>query len=69
MRYTLAMVLALVLGVSAMIQTAFAAEHEGPQASVSVITAQYGSDDPGTIAGPMAPTYHVPAVEHDLSRN
>ena len=68
MRYALAMVLALVLGVSAMIQAGFAADREGPQAPVSTIMAQYGSDDPGTIAGPMTPGYNAP-VEHDLNRN
>jgi hypothetical protein len=69
MRYTLAMLLALVLGVSAMIQASFAAEREGPQTPVSAVTAQYGSDDSGTISGPVTPSYQVPAVEHELNRN
>ena len=63
MRYALAMLMALVLGGSAMIQAASAADREGPQASFSTITAQYGPSDPGSIAGPMTPSY-PPAVEH-----
>ena len=69
MRYALAMLMALVLGGSAMIQAVSAADREGPQAPVSTITAQYGPSDPGSIAGPTAPWYHVPVVEHDGNRN
>ncbi len=65
MRYALAMLLALVLGLSGMIQAGFAAEREGPQAPVSTITAQYGSGDSGTIAGPMAPSVPKTIVDHD----
>jgi hypothetical protein len=73
MRYALALVLTLVIGGSAMIQGAFAAEKDTPQMAGSTVTAQdYGPSNPGTVAGPdtMAPSFHVPVVEHDSgSRN
>ena len=70
MRYAIATVLTLILGVSAVMQSAFAAEHEGPQAqAASAVTAQYGPSDPGTVAGPMTPVFQSPAVEHELNRN
>jgi hypothetical protein len=70
MRYALAMVLALVIGVSAMIQGAFAAEKDTPQMAGLTVTAQYQygpsvTSDPGTVAGPMSPWFHVPVIEHD----
>lgn len=67
MRYALALVLALVIGVSAMIQGAFAVEKETPQTAGSTMIAQYdGPSDSGSVAGPgsMAPSFHQP-VEHD----
>jgi hypothetical protein len=68
MRYALAMVLTLILGVSAVIQTAFADEHEGAQMQVATVVAQYQPADPGSVAGSTTP-WQVPAVEHDLNRN
>ena len=68
MRYALAMVLTLVLGVTAVMQAAFADEHEQPQMPVPAV-AQYEQTDPGTVAGPMTPSFQSPAVEHDLDRN
>lgn len=69
MRYALAMALALVFGTSGLIHAAFAAEHEGPQATVSTVVTQYEPADPGSVAGPMTPSFQAPAVEHDLDRN
>ena len=69
MRYALAMLLALVIGISGLIHSAFAAEHEGPQATVSTVVAQYGPADPGMVAGPMTPSFQIPVVEHDPGRN
>jgi hypothetical protein len=70
MRYAVAVVLALVIGGSAMVQGAFAAEKDTPQTAGLGVVAQYGSSDsgmadPGSVAGPMAPWFHAPAVEHD----
>lgn len=67
MRYTFAMLLALVLGVAAVMQPAFANEHDGPQAPASAVVAQDQPADPGSIAGPMTPS--IPIHEHDLDRN
>jgi hypothetical protein len=64
MRYALAMVLALGLGVATMVPAALAADHEGHEVAVSTVAAQSGPSDPGTIAGPMGP-YQLPVVEHD----
>lgn len=66
MRYTIAMALTLVLGVAAVLQPAFAADHEGSQAPVSAVVAQYQPADPGSVAGPTTPS---PVIEHDLDRN
>lgn len=68
MRYALALVLTLVIGGSATIQGAFAAEKDTPEPAGSMVTAQYyGPSNPGTVAGPdsAAPWFHVPVVEHD----
>lgn len=65
MRYTFAMLLTLVLGVAAVIQPAFAAEHEGPQVPVSTVVAQYQPADPGSVAGPATPLYPTQIIEHD----
>jgi hypothetical protein len=52
MRYTLA-ILALGLGLSAVMPAAFASEHEGGRdLTAPVVTAQTGPSDTGTIAGP-----------------
>jgi hypothetical protein len=67
MRYTSALGLALLMGAVQLIPAAFAAEKDTPQMADSTIAVQsYGSSgDSGTVAGPMAPSFHVPVVEHD----
>jgi hypothetical protein len=66
MRYTLA-ILALGLGLSAVMPAAFASERDVQDLSAPVVTAQVGPSDYGTIAGP---TMNQPQfVEHDLDRN
>ena len=66
MRYALAVVLAGLIGVSGMIQGAFAAEKDTSQTAGSTMIAQYyGPSDLGTVAGPMAPSFHWPVIEHD----
>jgi hypothetical protein len=64
MRYALAMILALGLGVSTVVPAASAADREGHESAVSTLTAQSGPSDPGTIAGPMGP-YQIPVTDHD----
>ena len=64
MRHTLAMLLALGLGFSAVVPAAFAADREGRDTATATVTAQYAPSDPGTIAGPMGP-YQVPITDHD----
>ena len=51
MRYTLAM-LALGLGLSAVMPAAFASERDVQDLSAPVVTAQVGPSDDGTTAGP-----------------
>jgi hypothetical protein len=51
MRYTLA-ILALGLGLSAVMPAAFAGERDVQDLSTPVVTAQVGPSDTGTIAGP-----------------
>ena len=51
MRYTLA-ILALGLGLSAVMPAAFASERDVQDLSAPVVTAQVGPSDDGTIAGP-----------------
>lgn len=68
MRYALATVLTLVLGVTAVMQAAFANENEQPQIPAPAV-AQYEPTDPGSVSGPWTPSYQTPAVEHDLDRN
>ena len=65
MRYTFAMLLTLVLGVAAVMQPAFAADHEGSQGPASAVVVQYQPTDPGSVAGPTAPLFRAPVVEHD----
>jgi hypothetical protein len=65
MRYALAVVLAGLIGVSGMIQGALAAEKDTPQMAGSTMTTQYyGPSGSGTVAGPMAPSFQWPIVEH-----
>jgi hypothetical protein len=70
MRYAVAGILVLVIGTSAMVQGALAAEKDTPQTAGLGVVAQYGSSgsgmaDPGAVAGPMAPWFHAPIIEHD----
>ncbi len=51
MRYAMA-ILALGLGLSAVMPAAFASEHDGPDLASAAVTAQTGPSDAGTIAGP-----------------
>jgi len=67
MRYAVAVLLTLGVAVSG-VPAGFAAEREGPQTPAATV-AQYDAGDPGTVAGPTAPGYHVPVVEHDANRN
>jgi hypothetical protein len=66
MRHTLAMLLVLGLGISAVVPAAFAADREGHDSSISTVAAQSATGDPGTIAGPMGPTqYQIDDQGHD----
>jgi len=64
MRYTLA-ILALGLGLSAVMPAAFASEHEGRDFSASVVTVQVGPSDTGTIAGPTTNPNQFEDSGHD----
>lgn len=65
MRYAFAIALALLMGIAELIPAALTAEKEGPQIPPAGVTAQSGPADPGTVAGPTTPWFHVPVVEHD----
>jgi hypothetical protein len=74
MKYAFAIALALLMGVTELIPATFAAEKDTPQtagfaaATAATTQYQYGpsvTSDPGTVAGPMSPWFHVPVVEHD----
>jgi hypothetical protein len=64
MRYTLA-ILALGLGLSALMPAAFASGRDGRDLSAAVVTAQAGPSDTGTIAGPTMNPNHFDDRGHD----
>ena len=64
MRYMLAMVLALGIGVAAVVPAAFAGEEGGQDRYISPAAVQTELTNLGTAAGPMAPDQIV-TVDHD----
>ena len=64
MRYTLA-ILALALGLSAVMPAAFASERDSKDLSAPVVTAQVGPSDTGTIAGPTMNPHQFDDGGHD----
>ena len=64
MRYMLAMVLALAIGVAAAVPAAFAGEENGQDQYISPVAGQAELTNLGTVAGPMQPDQIV-IVEHD----
>lgn len=64
MRYAVA-ILALGVGLSAVMPAAFAAERESRELSLPTVTAQIEPSDPGTIAGPTMNQHQYDDNGHD----
>ena len=64
MRYAVA-ILALSVGLSAVMPAAFAAERESREVSLPTVTAQMQPGDPGTIAGPTMNQNQFDDKSHD----